>query len=394
MAESAVTATAATDVDAVIIGAGFSGLYMLHKLRNEMGLRARVFEAGGGVGGTWYWNRYPGARSDSDSYIYGFTFDEELWQEWEWSERYPEQHEIRAYLEHVAERYDLLRDITFNTRVESATFDEADDVWTVTTDTGETVTAQYLITAVGALSVSNTPPFPGIDTFSGETYHTGLWPHENVDFTGKRVGVIGTGASAVQAIPLIAQQAADLTVFQRTANYILPANNGPVPEDVQAGPPRRLRRASANGIQSSPFGFELTLAGEGRPGVDRRGGPRRAHAALGRGRLRHLGRRLRRHPLPRTRPTPRSASSSTTRIREKVHDPETAGLLTPTGYPFGVKRVPLDSGLLRDVQPAPRAPRRREGRTRSPRSPRAASGWRTGPSTSSTPSSTPPASTR
>ena len=155
------------DVDAVIIGAGFSGLYMLHKLRNEMGLTARVFEAGGGVGGTWYWNRYPGARSDSDSYVYGFTFDEELWREWQWSERYPEQHEVRAYLEHVAERYDLNRDITFNTRVESATFDEATNVWTVVTDTGETVTASYVITAVGALSASHTPPFPGIDTFRG-----------------------------------------------------------------------------------------------------------------------------------------------------------------------------------------------------------------------------------
>src|SRR6476620_7525606 len=160
-----------TDVDAVVIGAGFSGLYMLHKLRNQMGLTARVFETGSGVGGTWYWNRYPGARSDSDSYVYGFTFDEQLWQEWEWSERYPEQHEIRAYLEHVAERYHLDRDITFDTTVRGATFDEDSDTWTVTTDTGETVTARYLITGVGALSASNTPKFPGLDSFRGATYH-------------------------------------------------------------------------------------------------------------------------------------------------------------------------------------------------------------------------------
>ena len=170
--------TRTADVDAVIVGAGFSGLYMLHKLRNQMGLSARVFEAGGGVGGTWYWNRYPGARSDSDSYIYGFTFDEDLWQEWEWSERYPEQHEIRAYLEHVAERFDLYRDITFDTKVTAATFDETSNTWTVATDTGETVTARYVITAVGALSAANTPPFRGVDSFQGDSYHTGQWPHE------------------------------------------------------------------------------------------------------------------------------------------------------------------------------------------------------------------------
>ena len=155
-----------TALDAVIVGAGFSGLYMLHKLRNEMGLTARVIEAGGGVGGTWWWNRYPGARSDSDSYIYGFMFDEELWKEWRWTERYPEQHEVRAYLEHVAQRYDLLRDITFNTRVQSATFDEHTGMWTVATDTGESVQAHYLIAAVGTLSVPNTPTVPGADTLA------------------------------------------------------------------------------------------------------------------------------------------------------------------------------------------------------------------------------------
>jgi cation diffusion facilitator CzcD-associated flavoprotein CzcO len=208
------------DVDAVVIGAGFSGLYMLHKLRDELGLVVRVFEAGGGVGGTWYWNRYPGARSDSDSYIYGFMFDEDLWRKWEWSERYPEQHEIRAYLEHVAQRYDLNKDITFGTRVAAATFDEDDDTWTVTTDAGESVRARYVIAGVGALSVSNTPRFDGIDSFRGESYHTGRWPHEKVDFTGKRVGVIGTGASAVQAVPLIARIVADLR--ERGASTIEP----------------------------------------------------------------------------------------------------------------------------------------------------------------------------
>ena len=186
----------AVDVEAVVIGAGFSGLYMLHRLRNVMGLTVRLFEVGDGVGGTWYWNRYPGARSDSDSYVYCYSFDEDLLQKWTWSERYPEQHEIRAYLEHVAERFDLNRDITLGTRVTAAAFDEETGTWTVRTDTGEAIRTRYLITGVGALSTSNIPDFPGIDSFRGGSYHTGQWPHEGVDFTGQRVGVIGTGASA------------------------------------------------------------------------------------------------------------------------------------------------------------------------------------------------------
>jgi cyclohexanone monooxygenase len=165
------------DLDAVVIGAGFSGLYMLHRLRNDMGLSVRVYETGGGVGGTWYWNRYPGARSDSDSYVYCYSFDRDLLQEWEWSERYPEQHEIRAYLEHVTERYDLARDIRFHTRVTGATFDEDAGLWTVTTDSGDRVTARFFITAVGALSAANMPAFEGADTFEGASYHTGRWPH-------------------------------------------------------------------------------------------------------------------------------------------------------------------------------------------------------------------------
>jgi cation diffusion facilitator CzcD-associated flavoprotein CzcO len=333
-----------TDVDAVVIGAGFSGLYMLHKLRNQMGLTARVFEAGGGVGGTWYWNRYPGARSDSDSYIYGFTFDEDLWREWKWSERYPEQHEIRAYLEHVAERFDLYRDITFDTRVTTATFDEATNSWTVTTDTGETVSARYVITAVGALSSSNTPPFENVDSFQGATYHTGLWPHEGVDFTGKRVAVIGTGASAVQAIPLIAKEASDLTVFQRTANYIIPANNGPVAEEV-----KQARLGDWAGIreriQQSYFGFELTLLEKGAlessdEEIYEVLKPRWDEGGFGI----WLGSYVDIFFSDEANAKVRSFLHD--RIREKVTDPETAELLVPKGYPFGVKRNPLDSGYF------------------------------------------------
>ncbi len=330
------------DVDAVVIGAGFSGLYMLHRLRNMMGLSVRAFEAGDGVGGTWYWNRYPGARSDSDSYVYCYFFDEDLWQEWDWSERYPEQHEIRAYLEHVAERFDLNRDITFSTSVTAATYDEAAARWTVTTDSGAQVTARFLITGVGALSASNTPAFAGIDSFRGASYHTGRWPHEDVDFTGQRVGVIGTGASAVQAVPLIAAQAAGLTVFQRTANYIVPARNGPVASDVAAG-----RKQDYAGIRErlrgSFFGFELSF--------------------LEKGALETPDDELRRELMTRwdeggfgiwlgsyvdiffsDDANAKVRGFLHERIREAVEDPSVAELLTPHGYPFGCKRNPLDSG--------------------------------------------------
>ena len=230
------------DFDAVVIGAGFSGIHMLKSLRDKLGLKARVFEAGETVGGTWYWNRYPGARCDSDSYIYCFTWDKQLLQEWEWSERYPEQDEILRYLEHVAKRHDLKRDMQFNTRVTAGEFDEETNLWTVHTDKGEPVTARFLITAVGTLSTTNLPQFKGLDRFKGKWYHTSRFPHSGVDFTGKRVAVVGTGATAVQAIPEIAQQAKQLTVFQRTANYCVPARNGKVDPEVVEGAQGRLRR--------------------------------------------------------------------------------------------------------------------------------------------------------
>jgi cyclohexanone monooxygenase len=220
------------ELDAVVVGAGFAGLYMLHRLRG-LGLSVRVFEAGGGIGGTWYWNRYPGARCDIESLEYSYQFSEELQQEWEWSERYATQPEILRYLEHVADRFDLRRDVELGTRVVSAHFDATTTRWTVRTDR-ESVSARFCIMATGCLSSTNLPAIPGIDRFAGATHHTGRWPHEGVDFTGKRVGVIGTGSSAIQSIPLIAEQAAHLFVFQRTPNYSIPAHNAPLdPERVR-----------------------------------------------------------------------------------------------------------------------------------------------------------------
>src|ERR1700761_6466442 len=210
--------------DAVIVGAGFAGMYMLHRLRG-LGFTARVYEAGGGVGGTWYWNRYPGARCDVESMQYSFSFSEELDQEWSWSEKYSPQPEILAYANHIADRFDLRRDIVFDTRVTKAALDETGKVWRIGTDRGDEVTAQFCIMAVGCLSAPNRPRFEGIEDFKGPIYHTGEWPHEGVEFTGLRVGVIGTGSSAIQSIPVIAQQAKELTVFQRTATWSVPARN-------------------------------------------------------------------------------------------------------------------------------------------------------------------------
>jgi len=241
--------------DAIVIGAGFSGMYMLRLLRDKLGLNVRLYEAGETVGGTWYWNRYPGARCDSEAYVYCFTWDKQLLQEWEWSERYPEQPEILRYLEHVAERHDLNRSIAFNTRVTGAYFEEVDEVWRVSTDRGDETVARYLITAVGTLSDMNMPPFNGIEKFRGKWYHTSRFPHGGVDFTAKRVAVVGTGATAVQAVPEISQQAKQLTVFQRTPNYCLPARNGKVdPDRVKA------RKVNYDGIieriRQSVSGFE------------------------------------------------------------------------------------------------------------------------------------------
>ena len=233
MTDRGSTAEQVSAFDAVIVGAGFAGMYMLHRLRG-MGFSVRVFEAGSGVGGTWYWNRYPGARCDVESMQYSYQFSEELQQEWVWSERYSPQPEILRYANHVADRFDLRRDIRFDTRVHSAAFDEAANCWVVEMGDGERVSATHCIMATGCLSSANMPKIAGIDSFAGATYHTGHWPHEGVDFSGKRVAVIGTGSSAIQSIPIIARQAAHLYVFQRTPNYTIPAHNGPLDPEYQA----------------------------------------------------------------------------------------------------------------------------------------------------------------
>ncbi|HRX75805.1 MAG TPA: NAD(P)/FAD-dependent oxidoreductase, partial [Hyphomonas sp.] len=222
---------AAKTLDAVIVGAGFAGMYMLHKLRG-MGLKAHVFEAGSGVGGTWFWNRYPGARVDIESQEYSFSFSKELEQEWLWTERYAPQGELLDYANHVADRFDLRRDISFNTRVESAHYDDQAGLWRIRTDQGDTIEARYCVMATGCLSAAKAPDIPGAGKFKGETLSTASWP-DDTDLTGKRVGIIGTGSSGIQTITTIAPKVKELFVFQRTPNYSVPAHNGPLDPAVR-----------------------------------------------------------------------------------------------------------------------------------------------------------------
>ena len=329
--------------DAIIVGAGFAGLYMLHKLRG-LGLSARCYEAGSGVGGTWYWNRYPGARCDVESMEYSFSFDEELEQQWDWSERYATQPEILNYARHVAERFDLKRDIVFDTRVASAVWEEDAKHWSITTDTSDAATARHCIMATGCLSSINRPDIAGLDDFVGDIYQTGLWPHDGVDFAGKRVAVIGTGSSAVQSIPVIAREADALTVFQRTPNFIVPAHNHDL-DEAQASIKARYRTlraealAGAGGIRP-PQGRSETLA-IATPEEERRATYEKSWAYGG---LSFLWNYADVGLIPEANET--AAEFVRQKIREKVDDPEIAELLCPTDHPFGSKRLCVDTGYF------------------------------------------------
>ncbi len=328
-----------TDFDAVIVGAGFGGMYMLHRLRQK-GFSARVIEAGSGVGGTWYWNRYPGARCDVESVQYSYQFSPELEQEWEWTERYATQPEILRYANHVADRFDLRRDIQFNMRISSAAFDEAANAWRVRTEKGDTVVARFVITAMGCLSSPNTPKIEGLADFRGPTYHTGNWPHEGVNFTGRTVGVIGTGSSAIQSIPIIAGQARHLTVFQRTANYTVPAHNKPLdPEYVREvkASYRELRRRA----KTKPAGIDFTInpaSAIATPEEERR---KEFEARWNYGGLGFMASFS--DLLLNDDSNKAAADFVRAKIREVVKDPKTAEILTPKNI-IGCKRLCVDSG--------------------------------------------------
>jgi cation diffusion facilitator CzcD-associated flavoprotein CzcO len=329
----------AEQFDAVIVGAGFAGMYMLHRLRG-LGFSARVIEAGTGVGGTWYWNRYPGARCDVESLDYQYSFSDELQREWAWTERYATQPEILRYAEHVADRFDLRRDIRFETRVTAAAFDEATSRWTVETDRGDRLAARFLIAATGCLSASRVPDFAGLDTFQGDWYHTGRWPHEGVDFTGKRVGVIGTGSSGIQSIPLIAQQAAHLFVFQRTPNFSLPALNEKLsPERVQQykeqfAELKRRARESVTGILVNP-NQQSALE------VDPEERDREFEVRWEQGGFHLLESYI--DLLGSVEANETVAEFVRRKIREVVKDPALAEKLAPRDHPLGTKRICIDT---------------------------------------------------
>ncbi len=332
-------AAEAGEFDVVIVGAGFSGMYMLHRARG-LGLTARVYEAGSGVGGTWFWNRYPGARVDIRSLEYSFSFSAELENEWRWTERYAPQAELLSYAEHVADRFELRRDIRLETRVSSAQFDEAINRWTVTTDQGETVSAKFVVMATGCLSVPTDVNFDGIDAFAGPVYRTSRWPHEGVDFSGQRVGVIGTGSSAIQSIPIIAAEASHVTVFQRTPNYSVPAHNGALDDDVVAdwtdkrAEYRAAMKLTVGGFFNDPCEL-MTMD----VSPDERIAEYERRWQIGGFHM--LGAFADMGIDPAANAV--AAEFAAAKIRSIVTDPAVADLLTPKDYPFATKRLCVDT---------------------------------------------------
>jgi len=326
--------------DVVVVGAGFAGMYMLYRLRG-LGFSVRVYEQGSGVGGTWYWNRYPGARCDVESMQYSYSFSDELQQEWDWSERYAPQPEILRYANHVADKYHLRSDIQFGTRVDRASFNEDENIWSVATSDGKMVAAKFVVLATGCLSNARMPDIKGLAAFWGKVYHTGNWPHQRIDFSGLRVGVIGTGSSAIQSIPVIAEQAKHLTVFQRTPNFSIPAHNAPLTAEqrdaFRANYPevrRFAREVAKNGIYT-----EMPDRGA----LDDGDNERRAkyEQRWQRGGLTFMS--VYNDLALNTAANDTAADFVREKIAEIVSDPETARLLQPTSYPIGTKRICIDT---------------------------------------------------
>ena len=331
---------AAEAYDAVVVGAGFAGMYMLHRLRG-IGLSVRVYEQGSGVGGTWYWNRYPGARCDVESMQYSYSFSDELQQEWDWSERYAPQPEILRYANHVADRFNLRSEIQFNTRVDQAVFDESANTWSVATSDGKTVTAKFVVLATGCLSNARVPDIKGLDRFKGQVYHTGHWPHERIDFTGLRVGVIGTGSSGIQAVPVIAEQAKHLTVFQRTPNYSIPARNATLTEQERQKFRQNYPEIRRFAREEAKNGIYTDLPDRG--ALDDGNNERRARYEA---RWQHGG--LTFMSVYNNLALDQAANDTAAdfvreKIAEIVKDPATAKLLQPITYPIGTKRICIDT---------------------------------------------------
>ena len=332
-----------TDFDGIIIGAGISGMYMLYRLR-ELGMTARVFETGTNVGGTWYWNRYPGARFDSESWTYGYSFSKELMQEWDWKEHFSPQPDTLEYLNYVADKFDLRRDMQFRSKVASAHWDDEANVWTVTLESGQKATSRFLFTAVGVLSAPTWPVIPGRDSFKGPAYHPGLWPHTPVDFKGKRVGIIGTGATAIQAIPEIAKEAKRLTVFQRRPNWAAPLHNSKISKAEMEDIKSRYDEIYAHCASTSAWFIHQT---DPRKTFDVSAEEREA-----------FWEKLYSEPgfgiwlgnfsdmLTDEKANAEVSAFIAKKIRQRVKDPKTAEKLIPKDHGFGARRVPLESGYF------------------------------------------------
>ncbi len=318
-------------LDAVILGAGFAGLCQLRKLRDDLGLNARVYDKAGGVGGTWYWNRYPGARSDTESFVYEYSFDRELYEDWNWSDRYPKQPEILSYLEHVADRWNLHPNIRLNTKIEKVWWNEDSNRWNIQTDKGDWVSARWVVNGLGLLSAPYTPDLPGIDKFEGEIYHTSRWPHETIDFSDKRVGVIGVGSTGVQVISELGSQVKEMTVFLRRPQYSVPARHGPLPkEEVEAilddydGYFEKVRRsATCFGFEESTTSYD-DVSPEEREAIFEKGWEKGGGFAFMFGTFNDIA--------VNEEANEAAAEFIRKKIRETVKDPKKAELLQPRDY--------------------------------------------------------------
>ena len=327
----------APDVDAIIVGAGFGGIRALYELR-QMGLSVKAFEAGSDVGGAWYWNRYPGARTDTEAWAYCYSFSKELQDEWDWPERMPSWEHVVAYQRYVVDRFDLRRHIQFNTRIKSVVYDEATGLWTVTPEQGEPLTCSYYVSAAGLLTVAYEPPFPGLSTFKGQWYQTSRWPKEPVDFTGKRVAIVGSGSTAVQVLPVVAQTAAHVSMFQRTPNYVLPGRNHPL-DDAQRKGIKANYDAVWEMVRKQVFAFPMEKANRLFDNFTPEEHERIFDAGWEAGGFRFVFETFD-DITSNERANAAAAEYVRRKIRAIVKDPKTADLLSPR-YPFAVKRPPL-----------------------------------------------------
>ena len=330
------------NVDVVVVGAGFSGLYLLYRLR-KAGFSTRVFERGGGVGGTWYWNRYPGARCDVESLQYSYSFDEQLQQDWHWPEKFSAQPDILAYANYVADRFDLKKDIEFNVEVKGSWFDENSNRWKITTNTGEDINSQYFIMATGCISTTQIPNIKGLSDYVGNTFHTGDWPHEEVDFSGQSIAVIGTGSSGIQSIPVLAKQAKKLTVFQRTPNYSIPSQNEPMTKkyerswkDVYSERRKEMRYSAHGSLKDLNDVPALSVDKDQRQELYAK-----RWAIGGTGFLGSFNDLLTSADANYT-----AAEYVRQQIKKIVNDKETAEILCPRSYPIGTKRICIDTGYF------------------------------------------------